>query len=131
MNVPHRILTPDEPSKGLGKTLERDSSVDCNFLAPAVAFADVCTRLSLCPSTLSEGGGGGGVLCLSLCLLGSGRCLRWGGTLSFSLSVGQWEAGVVFGDVCTRQSLYSNTLSEKMLVGRTRTRILNFTRIVV
>ena len=52
MNVPHRILTPDEPSKSLGKTLERDSSVDCNFLAPAVAFADVCTRLSLYPNTV-------------------------------------------------------------------------------
>ncbi|XP_070176665.1 ras-specific guanine nucleotide-releasing factor RalGPS2-like isoform X2 [Littorina saxatilis] len=38
MNVPHRILTPDEPNKGMGKTLERDSSGDSNFLSPAAPY---------------------------------------------------------------------------------------------
>nr|KAG5693196.1 hypothetical protein BaRGS_014086 [Batillaria attramentaria] len=40
MNVPHRILTPDEPNKSMGKTLERDASGE-GYLFPTASFADV------------------------------------------------------------------------------------------
>lgn len=41
MNVPHRILTPDDPNKTMGKSLaERDTGGEA-FLSPSAAFADV------------------------------------------------------------------------------------------
>ncbi|XP_025112316.1 ras-specific guanine nucleotide-releasing factor RalGPS1-like isoform X3 [Pomacea canaliculata] len=40
MNVPHRILTPDDPNKTMGKSLvERDTGGEA-FLSPSAAFAD-------------------------------------------------------------------------------------------
>ncbi|XP_060065993.1 ras-specific guanine nucleotide-releasing factor RalGPS1-like isoform X1 [Ylistrum balloti] len=43
MNIPHRILTPDDPdSKSLGKPLESDSS--CEFVTPQSSFADAISQ---------------------------------------------------------------------------------------
>jgi len=39
MNIPHRILTPDDPDKVFTKPLESDSSSE--FVTPQSSFADV------------------------------------------------------------------------------------------
>ena len=39
MNIPHRILTPEDHNKTITKTLESDSSGDYN--TPQSSFADV------------------------------------------------------------------------------------------
>ncbi|XP_046376221.1 ras-specific guanine nucleotide-releasing factor RalGPS1-like isoform X2 [Haliotis rufescens] len=39
MNIPHRILTPDDPGKSMVKSLESDSSGEC-YVTPQSSFAD-------------------------------------------------------------------------------------------